>query len=188
MTDQPVVPMLDEAEAIAIAAERGIPEQLARLSIFRVLLRRPRVAKGVADTLLSLLFGGVLDVRLRELVIMRIGWATGSVYEWTQHWTIALDAGCSADDLLGVRDWQGYQGFGDRERAVLAATDRCLGGGALSADDVTALRVHLGDDEILELTAAIGLWSMVSTVLRSLAIPLEDGVEPWPPDGVSPSP
>jgi hypothetical protein len=29
----------------------------------------------------------------------------------------------------------------------------------------------------------IGTWRMVSTVLKTLEIPLEDGVMPWPPEG-----
>lgn len=181
------VPMLDEGTAAVLAAEHGIPDALARLSIFRVLLHRPRLAKAVADTLLSLLFGGELDDRLRELVIMRTGWVTGSVYEWTQHWRIALDFGCTEDDLLAVRDWRTHDGFGEAERLVLAATDRCLAGGAVEEETVAELRRHLGDDATIELVAAIGTWSMISTLLRSLDVPLEDGVEAWPPDGTRPT-
>jgi hypothetical protein len=32
-----------------------------------------------------------------------------------------------------------------------------------------------------------GRWRMVSSMLSTLDVPLEDGVEPWPPHGVSPS-
>ena len=171
------------------ATRAGVPAALGELNVFRVLLRRERMAKATGDLLLSLLFGGCLDVRLRELVIMRIGWTTGSVYEWTQHWRIALDLGVAAEDLLAVRHGPSSSGWGDVERLVLQATDECvLGDGSVSGDTLAALRAHLGDDELLELVAAIGTWSMISTVLRSLDIPLEDGgVEAWPPDGVAPA-
>jgi hypothetical protein len=33
---------------------------------------------------------------------------------------------------------------------------------------------------------AIANWSMFAQRLRSLEVPLEDGVEPWPPDGAVP--
>lgn len=186
MTDARV-PMLDEAQALEVAAAHGLPGDLARLNIFRVLLRRPALAKAVSDTLLSLLFGGVLEHRLRELVIMRIGWVTGSAYEWTQHWRIGRDFGCSEQDLLGVRDWRAHDGFGELERAVLAATDTCLASGDLDEATVTDLRRRLGDDAALELVAVVSTWSMVSSLLRSLAVPLEDGVSPWPPDGRRPA-
>ena len=70
--------------------------------------------------------------RLRELLIMRIGWTTGSDYEWTQHWRIALEQfGCSEQDLLAVRNWQNDTHFGEDERTLLAAVDALLGQGSL---------------------------------------------------------
>ena len=180
------VPMLDADSALAAAERSGVVAQLAELNVFRVLLTRERVAKGMADLLLSLLFGGALDGRLRELVIMRIGWSTGSVYEWTQHWRIALDLGASEADLLGVRRWEDHAAFGETDRAVLRATDQCVAGERI--DDATwqTLSAALGTDAATELVCVIGAYLMVSTVLRSLGVPLEDGVEPWPPDGVHP--
>ena len=61
------------------------------------------------DLLATMLWHGALDPRLRELVIMRIGWLTGCDYEWTQHWRVASRLGVPAEDLLGVRDWQATQ-------------------------------------------------------------------------------
>ncbi|MCZ6710626.1 MAG: carboxymuconolactone decarboxylase family protein, partial [Gammaproteobacteria bacterium] len=37
--------------------------------------------------------------------------------------------------------------------------------------------------ERVELVAAIGNWSLIAQLLKSLQVPLEDGVEAWPPDG-----
>ena len=187
MSDDTRVPMLEAAAAREAGERAGVPAQLAELSIFRVLLRRERLAKATSDLLLGLLFGGVLDVRLRELVIMRIGWRTGSVYEWTQHWRVALDLGVPEADLLAVRDGPTSAAFGAVERAVLEATDEAIDGRRIGDATMAELRSHLDDDAVLELVAAIGTWSMISTVLRSLDIPLEDGVAPWPPDGVAPS-
>ena len=180
------VPMLDADAALAAAERAGVVAQLAELNVFRVLLTRERVAKGTADLLLSLLFGGALDARLRELVIMRIGWATGSVYEWTQHWRIALDLGATEDDLLGVRQWREHAAFGDTERAVLQATDQCIGGDRIDDETWRTIEAALGVAAATELVCVIGAYLMVSTVLRSLDVPLEDGVQPWPPDGVHP--
>ena len=121
---EPRIALLPLDEAKKAAAEVEVPEAMADLSVFRVLLRQPRVAKQINDLLITLLFRGQLDGRLRELVIMRIGWATGSSYEWTQHWRVAQEQfSVTADDLLGLRDWRNHAAFGPPERAVLAATD-----------------------------------------------------------------
>jgi alkylhydroperoxidase family enzyme len=178
------IPMLSLAEAAAAAERLEINPQLAKLNVFRVLLRQPALAKSVSELLLSLLLGKHLDARLRELVIMRLGWATGSEYEWTQHWQIALRIGISEEDVLTVRDWRDSSRLSEADRCVLAATDEVLANGAISEATWNRCAAELGDpDAMLELVGAIGCWRMVSSLLRSIDVPLEDGVVAWPPDG-----
>lgn len=188
MTDAKI-PMLPLDEARRVAGEAGVPDFMADLSIFRVLLRQPRLARRFNDFLGHLLSGHALDHRLRELVIMRVGWKTGSDYEWTQHWRFGQELfDVPAEDLLATRAWEAYDGFGPAERAALAATDEVLERGAVSDDTWKACREHVGggDAALLELLMAIGAWRMVSGVLRSLDVPLEEGLGSWPPDGVAP--
>ena len=181
------VEMLSIEDSRKAAEQAGVPVRFADLSVFRTLLRRPAIAKAVADLLLAN-FSSELDHRLRELVIMRLGWATGSVYEWTQHWPIAQDQfGCSADDLLAVRHWRSSSHFGPVERAILEATDETIETGTLSESTFRACVEQLGGPEAcLDLISAIGTWRFISQVLKSLQIPLEDGVASWPPDGLAP--
>lgn len=183
-----LVPMVSPAEAAERAAGAGVSSQLAGLNVFRVLLRSPRVARATADLLLELLSGQALDHRLRELVIMRIGWATASAYEWTQHWRIATELfACDPADVLAVRDWQASERFGEAERAVLAATDETLLGGSIDGPTLERCRDVLGAPALVELVLAIGVWRTVSELTRSLGIPLEEEVPPWPPDGRAPA-
>ena len=37
------------------------------------------------------------------------------------------------------------------------------------------------------MVAAIGNWRMISSILRSLEIPVEEGTASWPPDGKQPA-
>jgi alkylhydroperoxidase family enzyme len=185
------VSLLSVEQSLKAAEAVGANPQMAELNVFRGLLHHPPSAKAVGDLLISLLFRGQFDARLRELVIMRLGWETGSVYEWTQHWRVATELGIAAEDLLAVRDWRNSDRFDATDRAVLAATDETLSGGAISRDTWSDLEATLGDPEdptvLIELVLCIGNWRMISSVLRSLEIPLEDGVEPWPPDGRAPA-
>ncbi len=180
----PRIQPLPIEDARQVALEMEVPEAIAELNVFRVLLRRPKLAKRVNDLLMVQLFGAELDTRLRELIIMRLGWSTGSVYEWTQHWRVALQLGVEEADLLAVRDWRAHSHWADVDRAILAATDETLADGAISPETWAECAKHLPSDaEQLELVAAIGTWRMISSILRSLEVPLEDGVAPWPPDG-----
>lgn len=184
------LPKLPLDEAKAAADEAAVPNYMAELSIFQVLLNHPPLARAINDLLATMLWHGALDARLRELAIMRIGWLTACDYEWTQHWRVASRLGVPGDDLLGVRDWRNYAGFGPAERAVLAATDDVVRDGAVSAASWAACeREFDGDTTVLvELVTVIGAWRMVSSILQSLEVPLEDGVSSWPPDGRPPGP
>lgn len=189
MADGPRIPMLEIDEARRRAVERDIPENMAELSVFRIALHQPGVAAGLNGMLHELLWKGVLDARLRELIIMRIGWATGSQYEWTQHWRVARLLDVPERDLLAVRDWEAADHFGPQERAVLAATDETLVDGTISDATWAQCRSAFDDDPavLVELVAAIGNWRLFSALLLSLDVPLEDGVDPWPPDGAAPN-
>ena len=180
------VPMLSPEEAEQAAERVGLPVFLTKLNIFRLLLRRPTYAKGFSDALGYLLAGKALDHRLRELVIMRIAWQTGSDYEWTQHWELAQRFGVSSEDLLAIRQGPGSDRFDELDRVVLEATDQAVRGETIAPEVLSALSARLGHDATLELVASIGCWAMVSTILRSLEVPLEDGMRSWPPDGVGP--
>jgi alkylhydroperoxidase family enzyme len=162
---------------------------MAELAIFQVLLNHPKLASGLNDLLARMLWQGRLDSRLRELAIMRIAWLTRCEYEWAQHWRVAQGLGVSADDLAGARDWRNHQGFGPTERAVLSATDDVVQDGVVSTQSWAACREAFGSDQamLVELVTAIGAWRMVSSILQSLEVPLEDDVVSWPPDGEAPA-
>ncbi|MHB8465139.1 MAG: carboxymuconolactone decarboxylase family protein [Acidimicrobiales bacterium] len=179
----PRIELLDIEDANGGATAVGVFPFMAELNVFRMLLQHPKLAKALHDLLVTLLVGSSLDGRLRELVIMRIGWVSGSEYEWTQHWRIATQLGVTEADLLAVREWRASD-LGPAERAVLAATDETLDTGTISAETWrTCEELLVGAEPLLELVVAIGTWRMFASVLRSLQVPLEEGVDGWPPDG-----
>lgn len=183
------VAMLSKEDAIKTAKEVGIRESMASVNAYRMLLNNPQLAAGVNALLTTLLFTNkTIDVRLRELLIMRIGWVTGSTYEWTQHWRFAEAVGLPPEDVVAVRDWRNSDRFGPADRAVLAAVDDTLEQGKISDAVWQECAAHVGGPaELVEMVVAIGNWTMFSQLLRSLEIPLEDGVDAWPPDGEKPA-
>ena len=81
----------------------------------------------------------------------------------------------------------GEPDLGDNEKAVLQATDDVLDHGRILDETWALCSEYLASDaERIELVIAIGNWVMFSQLLRSLSVPLEDGVSPWPPDGLVP--
>ncbi|MBV1881715.1 MAG: carboxymuconolactone decarboxylase family protein [Pseudomonadales bacterium] len=179
-----------QSELQSTLSDVDLPKnQLSALNVFRVFLHHPTLAKALADTLMMLLGNGnVLDPRLRELIIMRLGWQTGSNYEWTQHWKVALVFGCTEDELVGLRsDWQQVKTFDGADQAVLQATDDMLEHGRVLPETLHLIKEHIGgEDQMLEVVAAICNWRTFSQMLLTFEVELEEGVDSWPPDGLIP--
>ena len=177
-------------DAVRLGSEMGIGEVQAGKNAFRTLARHPDLVRHVYGLLTMLATRNKLDSRLRELIIMRIGWTTGSEYEWFQHYRIATtQTGVSPEEILAIRDWRKSELFGPAERAVLAAVDDTREHGKVSDAVWAECEQHLGDPAVLiEMVVAIGNWIMFSQILQSLRVPIEAGAAPWPPDGKSPTP
>jgi alkylhydroperoxidase family enzyme len=186
VTRGPRLPLLAIDEAGEAADKIGIDSRYLKQPIWTMLLARPKYAKALYSVLTDLLFRTTLPVRLRELLIMRIAWSTAAEFEWAQHWDVATQAGVDPEDILAVRDWQTSDRFDCAERAALAAADDVVAAGEVSDDSWAALRSQYSDSELLELVAIVATWHYVSVLVRSLQVPLDDGMSPWPPDGLAP--
>lgn len=180
------VKLVPVEETLKIAETLGLQSRFARGGAFRTLAHNPDLVKAVYGQLTTLLFKNRFDTRLRELMIMRIGWVTGSMYEWTQHWRVATEAGIPADVILAVRDWRNATNLTAADRAILTATDESLAGKTISDATWAELTKYVTEPaEQVEFVVALGNWTLFSILLRNLGIPLEDGIAPWPPDGVA---
>lgn len=186
---EPRLDLLAVDEAAVVARRAGLTPGIERMNIFRALLHAEHAAEPLIRTLTTLIMGAALDDRVRELVIMRVAWRTGSDYEWAQHWVIARRLEVPEDDLLAVRDrWQDHPGFGRADRAALAATDDVLATGSVGdAAWAEVCAAFPTEQERVELVASIALWRLVSTLLVTFAVPLEDDLSSWPPDGRAPT-
>ena len=182
----PRVPMVSLERARELGDAMGMPGRRTGSEAFRTVANNPAVARVAFSQLMQLLENNKFDTRLRELMIMRIAWVTGSVYEWTQHWRVATTSGIPPEHVLAVRDWHQSPCLTDADRAILAATDSCLTGGSISDADWAQVVKHVPDPaHQVEFIIAMGNWLSFSLLFRTLRIPLAEGLTPWPPDGVA---
>ncbi len=129
-----------------------------------------------------------LDPKLRELGQTRAGWTRGSQFVFSQHCKSCRAVGLSEDQIEAIPAWQTADCFSPAERAVLAWTDALVYDGGRVADGVfDALRSHLDDEEILELTYITCMYEMHATMSRALRVEFDDRDEPIvevaPPEG-----
>jgi len=181
-----ILPLLDvEATAAALSA-LGMPEQLQRVNLLRTAMHHPPVGRIIGDAIDAFVLSGVLDVRLRELAILRAGWRIGAAYEWGNHYSIARRVGLSDAEITAVQG-DGHL-LSTAERCVVRVVDEVLDQVSVTPATLTEARELLGDDRaLLELVMIPATYRAIGTLLLSFDVPLEDGVEPWPPDGRRPA-
>ena len=116
-----------------------------------------------------------LDPRLRELGQARAGYARGSQFVFSQHCKALRAAKFTEEQIEAIASWSSSALFTDLERAVLAYTDDLvLGGGRVADGTFAALKAHLSDEEILELTYITCMYEMHATMCRALRLEYDD--------------
>jgi alkylhydroperoxidase family enzyme len=121
----------------------------------------------------SILTGEGLPPKLRELAILRVGNLAQSEYEFKQHTAVALRCGVGQKQIDEIVDWAASEQFDERERAVLAYTDAVARDIRVRDETFARLRTFLNEEEIVELTAAIGYYGMACRILVALEVDLE---------------
>jgi alkylhydroperoxidase family enzyme len=116
-----------------------------------------------------------LDPRLRELAIMRTGFARGSQFVFSQHCKAARRAGTPEEKIAAVPYWTIAEVFTPTERAVLAFVDgMILEGGRVHDRVIEALKAALPDDHILMLTYFVNMYALHATATKALRLEYDD--------------
>jgi alkylhydroperoxidase family enzyme len=116
-----------------------------------------------------------ISPKLRELGQIRAGWARGSQFVFSQHCKACRDVGLSEAQIQAIPYWSIADVWSPVERAVLAYTDcLVLMGGRVPEEIFVALKAHLSDEEILELTYITATYEMHATMSRALRLEYDD--------------
>jgi AhpD family alkylhydroperoxidase len=162
-------PGVDAELLRAIQARRGG----TLLNLDRQLLHSAPMARGW-NALMGAIRGQTqLDGALRELVILRVAVLNRAPYEFAQHAPVALAEGLSQAQVDAVASWQASALFDARARDVLAYADAMTLQVQVPKESFDALRAHLNDRELVELTATVASYNMVSRFLEALQIEIE---------------
>lgn len=159
-----IKPLVDQ-----IIAERG-----SVLHLYQMLLHSRPVAQGWLNHLTGIRQNTTISGAIREMVIMRIAHLNRAPYEADQHAPIALKEGLSQQQLDALTDWEGSDVFSDIECAVLAYTDAMTRDVQVSDAVFNNVKAHFDARELVELTATIATYNMVSRFLEALQIHSDD--------------
>ena len=130
----------------------------------------------------SLLDGGPLSLREREIVIDRTGARTGCEYEWGVHVTaFAAPAHLTDEQIRGtVLGRADAPCWSAPEQALIAAVDALHDHATLTDAEFKALSAHYDEAQIIEIIMLCGFYRTVSYLANAMALPLEEKAARFP--------
>jgi 4-carboxymuconolactone decarboxylase len=170
------------ADAELSVEQRAVVDDLVvgpTVNIYRTIVRDPKAAAAMVN-LGRTLRGEGLTPRQREIVILRTGWLCQSSYELAQHYRAGLAAGMSDEDVERIRRGPDAPGWDPAEAALCRATDELHGDHTVSDETWAALSEHFDEAQVVRALMLAGYYHLVSFVLNTLGVPVEDGTPPFP--------
>lgn len=150
------------------------------INIFRTMAHHPKLLKRFNLLGGSFLAHGVLPAREREIVILRVGWRCGSVYEFGQHTVMGRHAGLTDEEIALLGSTRAAGGWSEDDQALIALADELCDDDCVSDITWAALRARWDDAALVELVALAGFYRMVSGFLNTMGVQLDDGIPGWP--------
>ncbi len=141
------------------------------INVYKLLLHSPPLAETWFEHNNAVRWSTELDGRLREMVIIRIGFLTNVAYVVKQHVPkLALAEGLTLAECGALQDWRGSMLFSERDRAVLAYTDAMTKDVQVAHAVFAEIRRHFSERQTVELTVLIGTYAMHARVFMALEI------------------
>jgi alkylhydroperoxidase family enzyme len=169
-------PYAPEIQAQFDRIMRGAPP----LMLFRVVAGNARAWDKFRAA--SLLDGGPLSLREREIVIDRTCALTGCEYEWGVHVAIFAEAAGLTEAQINatVKGAADDACWSAAEQALIAVVDALHTRATLSDAEFKALSAHYDDAKIFEIMLLCGFYRMVAYIANGLALPLEEKAARFP--------
>lgn len=143
------------------------------LNLDRLLLHSAPLTRGWNSMFGAIRSHGSLDGATRELVILLVAQLNRAPYEFAQHAPIALQEGVTPQQLDALANWRQADVFTARDRDVLAYAEAMTLQVQVPAPLFDAVRTHFDTRELVELTATVAGYNMVSRFLEALQIEIE---------------
>jgi alkylhydroperoxidase family enzyme len=149
--------------------------------LFKALVNSPNAARAFHGLGNYIRYGSKLDMRLRELAILQVGWLARSPYEWSHHVKLGLDFGVSEADIQAlIDDTNGKPtALDDQARLALRAAREMTEAGEMTAATFAQAQAAFGNEQVVDLTITIAFYCAVVRVLATLQIDVEPDFQPY---------
>jgi 4-carboxymuconolactone decarboxylase len=162
---------------------RQLSEERGDLNVYRVLANAGDAFTGWMIAGRATLTSPVLPVKLRELIILRIGYLLRSPYEIAQHTALAEHVGVGDTQRAALEPDADLAdgGFDRTELAVLELATEMITTKTATADTIRVLRELIGDEALIEALLVVSRWSGLALMLNALDVDLDTDARFTPP-------
>ncbi|MBC6438900.1 MAG: carboxymuconolactone decarboxylase family protein [Rhodospirillales bacterium] len=145
------------------------------LNIHNVIARNPVLMRNYVDFRNHVVTESTLSARQREIIILRVAHQTACAYEWDHHVVRGRDADLSDEDIVRVRHGAGAEGWSTDEALLISAVDDMLVNTEIAPETWSAMCEVFDDNQLLDTFFTIGTYFIMSTILKTAKVPLEEG-------------
>jgi 4-carboxymuconolactone decarboxylase len=143
-----------------------------------MMLRHPALAKAFLTFNNHIATASTVSKRIRELLILRIGWLRCAEYEFAQHLILGRRAGLSEQELERVQLGPDAPGWSPEDADLLRAVDELHADACIKDATWARLAARFDTAQLLDIIFAVGCYDLLAMAFNSARLTLEPGVEP----------
>jgi alkylhydroperoxidase family enzyme len=164
--------LLDEMSMVVVDGVRKPREDKSALEI---LIRHAELYKAHMEVAQKYLSDCEMDIRDRELGILRIAWLSQAPFEWGSHVKIAKRNGITSEEIERVMEGSRAPGWRKQDRAIMRAVEELHFDSMVTDDTWSDLQEFYNDKKLIELLILAGQYKTVAYYQNSLRLPLPEG-------------
>jgi alkylhydroperoxidase family enzyme len=145
------------------------------------IVRHPALAKAFLTFNNHVATASTVSKRVRELLILRIGWLRRSEYEFVQHLILGARAGLSAAELERIQFGPDAPGWSQEDADLLRAVDELHADACIKDETWARLSARFDTAQLLDIIFAVGCYDLLAMVFNTARLPLESCLKPLDP-------
>jgi len=153
----------------------GVHKPREDKSALEILIRHAELYKAHMEVAQKYLSDCEMDIRDRELAILRIAWLSQAPFEWGSHVKIAKRNGITSEEIERVMEGSWAPGWRKQDRAIMRAVEELHFDSMVTDDTWSDLQQFYNDKKLIELLILAGQYKTVAYYQNSLRLPLPEG-------------
>jgi 4-carboxymuconolactone decarboxylase len=145
------------------------------------MLNHPAMAKAFLVFNHHVSVASTLSKRVREILILRIGWLRKAEYEWLQHVILGKRAGLSDADVERVTLGPDAPGWDPGDADLIRAVDELYSKACIQETTWTRLSAVFNPQQLIDLIFCVGCYEVLAMAFNSWSVVCEDSLTPMEP-------